>query len=126
MGKLQTSGYKKYWPLKAFEGKRPDGSKITSEVFRDMATGAIHYPMDNDGNLTGWNGEPPPLPSGEKPVYSDNERYLKNYEMVKFDGGKLVNGKWIYYTCPNNECGFQCEINADHLFCEFCGTKLNR
>ena len=103
MPKLQTSGYKKYWPLKAFEGKRPDGSKITSEVFRDMTTGDIHYPIDKDGNLQGWNGEPPPLPSGEKPAHTDNERYLKNYDMVKFDGGKLVNGKWVRGQDANPE-----------------------
>jgi len=95
MGKIETSGYKKYWPVKAFEGKRPDGSKITSEVYRDMTTGEIHRPMDADGNLTGWNGEPPPLPSGEKPVQSNDEKYLKNYEVIQFDGGKLVNGRWV-------------------------------
>lgn len=95
MSKLQTSGYKKYWPVKSFEGKRPDGSKITAEVFRDMTTGEVHYPMDKDGRLMGWNGEPPPLESGEKPAQTNNEKYLERFDLIEFDGGKLINGKWV-------------------------------
>lgn len=95
MGKLQTSGYKKYWPMRAFEGRRPDGSKITSEVFRDMTTGEIHRPVDQDGKLAGWNGSPPPLPPGEKPVQGNSEEYSERYDLVKWDGGRLVNGKWV-------------------------------
>jgi len=95
MAEIETSGYKRFWPMRSHEGKRADGSKITAEVYRDMITGETHYPMDDDGKLQGWNGRPPELPSGEKPVEKENEKYIKGYEGIKFDGGKLVNGKWV-------------------------------
>ena len=85
MGKIETSGYKKYWPVKAFEGKRPDGSKITSEVYRDMTTGEIHRPMDADGNLTGWNGSPPEIESGGKMPEKNSDLYRKNYNLIKWN-----------------------------------------
>jgi len=84
MPKIQTSGYKKYWPLKAFEGRRPDGSKITSEVFRDMTTGDIHRPIDEDGKMAGWNGSPPELQPGEKIPERNNDLYKQNYDLIKW------------------------------------------
>ena len=109
--------------MKSFEGKRPDGTKITSEVYRDMTTGETHYPMDKDGNLEGWDGRPPELPSGEKPPQSDNEKYIKGYEGVTFDGGKLVDGKWVVSICK--WCGTEFDEFGKckyYVECPVCGT----
>lgn len=70
---LEKSGYKKFWELKQLAGQNRDGTRRTVEGFRNMVTGEFHT------SGKGWNGQPPPLPAGEKdPVLSN--RYKDNYE----------------------------------------------
>lgn len=74
MPKLETTGYKKYWPLKQLVGHNRDGSQKSVEGFRDMTNGKFHIPEK------GFDGEPPPLPSGEKQPVSDQHKYGQHYE----------------------------------------------
>lgn len=78
MPEIQKAGYKRFWELRQLTGRNPDGSKRSIEGFRDMETGEFHAPEK------GWNGQPPPLPSGERlPEISSN--YAKNYEKIVWD-----------------------------------------
>jgi len=74
--KLETSGYKRYWPLKEFVGKDMRGNKIAKEVYRDMITGQVYAPAN------GWDGSPPDLPSGERPAMSASDAYRENYKRI--------------------------------------------
>lgn len=76
MSKLETHGYKKYWPMKQLEGVNADGSKRATEGFRNMESGEFHVP----GN--GWSGSPPDLPPGEKVPDASSDLFKKNYVAV--------------------------------------------
>ena len=76
MPKLETTGYKKFWPLKQLVGHNQDGSKKSVEGFRNMKTGEFHAPEK------GWNGEPPSLPSGEKKPTSNSNKFSQNYPSI--------------------------------------------
>jgi hypothetical protein len=76
MGKLETSGYKKFWPMRQFTGMNPDGSKNSIEVFRDMVSGEVHTHED------GWNGSPPDLPSGERDPIISSSKFAENYVKI--------------------------------------------
>ena len=76
MSKLETHGYKKYWPIKQLEGVNADGSKRSTEGFRDMKTGEFHVPKN------GWSGNPPDLPPGEKIPDASSDLYKKNYVAI--------------------------------------------
>ena len=95
MPKLEKSGYKKYWPMKQLMGTGAGGEKHVAEVYRNMVTGESHIPVSKDGEFLGWNGEPPELLPGEKSPEANSKKYRNRFDMIKFDGGKLVNGKWI-------------------------------
>lgn len=76
MSKLETFGYKKFWPMKQLEGVNADGSKRSTKGFRDMATGDFHAPEN------GWDGAPPDLPSGEKVLDVSSDLFKKNYKRI--------------------------------------------
>lgn len=73
MGKLETSGYKGWWPMLENTGRRvtPDGKRVQvgKEVLRNMVTGET---------VDGWDSEPP-SPTGEllasvrHPAYGNDE-----------------------------------------------------
>ena len=87
MPDIETSGYKKWWPLKQFAGYNPDGSKKSDEVFRNMKTGEVHIPYDSEGNNLGWNGEPPPLEPGEKSLvnHGRSSAFERGYDKIKWN-----------------------------------------
>jgi len=64
--------------MRQFEGYNPDGSKRSTEGFRNMVTGEFHAPEK------GWNGEPPELPPGERTVSdsSNSDTYKENYVKI--------------------------------------------
>ena len=75
MPRLETSGYKRFWPMRQLVGRRADGSKRSVKGYRNMLTGEFTTPEK------GWSGSPPELPSGEMtPTVSD--KYAKNYEKI--------------------------------------------
>jgi hypothetical protein len=76
MPRIEKSGYKRFWELKQFVGKDGEGKKHGIEGFRDMLTGEFHAPPD------GWNGEPPPLPSGERVPETNTEKFRANYRQT--------------------------------------------
>lgn len=76
MSKLETSGYKRFWPMRQLEGHyNVDGKpcRVSREGYRDMITGEFHAPKK------GWDGEPPPLPPGEKNLTDPGKQYRDNY-----------------------------------------------
>lgn len=75
-GTLETSGYRRFWPMRQFEGRDAQGNNISTEGFRDMVSGEFHAPEE------GWNGEPPPLPSGEKNLTTPENAYKENYRQT--------------------------------------------
>lgn len=87
MSDIETSGYKKWWPMKKFDGYNPDGSKKSCEVFRNMKTGEVCNSYDTDGNDLGWNGEPPPLETGEKNLVDAgvSNAYACGYDKIRWD-----------------------------------------
>lgn len=73
MPEIETSGYRRFWPMRQLVGRNSDGSKRSVEGHRNMITGEFHT------SEKGWNGEPPELPSGERdPCVSG--QYKNNYE----------------------------------------------
>ena len=85
MAKLQTSGYRAWWPMKQLVRTSAEGDRIYKEVFRNMETGEEHDSFDKDSQFLGWDGEPPPLEKGEKGVIADNQsRYTKNYSGINW------------------------------------------
>ena len=74
MSKLETSGYKRFWPMRELQGINPDGSKQAIEGYRDMLSGEFYAPEN------GWNGCPPDLPDGEKIPDMNSDLFRKNYE----------------------------------------------
>lgn len=74
MAKLETSGHKRFWPMRELQGINPDGSRRSTEGFRDMISGEFHT------SEKGWDGEPPKLVPGERNLTDPGELYKKNYE----------------------------------------------
>jgi hypothetical protein len=86
MAKLETYGYKPWWPMKEFMGRGPKGQKLYGEVYRNMQTGEAHFPQKDDGESLGWDGEPPELPNGEKSQRTAvNNAYRRGYEQIRWD-----------------------------------------
>jgi len=71
MGKLETSGYRGWWPMKKITGRHPDGSFKYAECFVNMARmreGEVSArQFETFVPEKGWDGEPP-YPTGEKPA----------------------------------------------------------
>ena len=76
MSKLETHSYKKFWPMKQLEGVNADGSKRSTEGFRNMKTGKFYAPEN------GWDGSPPDLPNGEKLPDAGSDLFKKNYVVI--------------------------------------------
>lgn len=78
MPRLESSGYKRYWPMRQLAGHNGDGSKRSVNGYRNMLSGEFHAPKN------GWSGEPPALPSGEiTPTVSD--KYAQNYDLIAWN-----------------------------------------
>mgnify|MGYP003575071136 FL=1 len=98
MAKLETAGYRRFWPLREHMGrtKHADGSRTqeSREVYRDMVSGQVHVPESTDGEALGWNGNPPDLPAGSKEREGservDRDAYRRNYDLIN------------WHTCPTS------------------------
>lgn len=84
MAKLETSGFKRYWPLKELMGHDSNGNRVTREVFRDIETGEIFVPMAKDGTYQGWSGEPTGA-KPDQPTHSASDTYRQNYELIRWE-----------------------------------------
>ncbi len=63
MSRLETSGYKGWWPMKRITGRDAEGNFKFAECFVNMArTRGRHF--ETVCPEKGWNGEPP-YPTGE-------------------------------------------------------------
>lgn len=72
MGKLETSGYKGWWPMKKITGRDAQGNFKYQEVYVNMARSREGQPCSRRFETyapdEGWNGAPP-YPTGEKPAH---------------------------------------------------------
>jgi hypothetical protein len=79
MGRVETDGYKGWWPVKFYEGKNPDGSVKTSEGFKNVLNNQEVTPRE------GWNGAPP-YPTGDlSNCRHVSEAYRRNYESINWE-----------------------------------------
>jgi hypothetical protein len=76
MGKLETSGYRRFWPMRQFERVDSSGKKVSTEGYRDMVSGKFYAPEK------GWNGSPPNLPPGNRNLTDPSRKYMENYERI--------------------------------------------
>jgi hypothetical protein len=77
MPRIEKSGYKRFWPLRQFTGRGPNGEKHSIEGYRDMVTGKFYAPDK------GWDGSPPELPRHEKGVeVPSSKKYVDNYPAI--------------------------------------------
>jgi hypothetical protein len=75
---MDTSGYKGWWPVKFFEGKK-DGKMTGSEGFRNVVNGEECQPEK------GWDGEPP-YPTGElSNVRHVSDAYRHGYDRIQWE-----------------------------------------
>lgn len=72
MGRLETSGYRGWWPMKKIVGRDEHGNFKYREVFVNMARMREGQPcsrrFETYAPEEGWNGEPP-YPTGERPAF---------------------------------------------------------
>ena len=74
---IDTCGYKGWWPMKFFEGKTPDGSKVGTEGFRNVVNGQEVMPEK------GWNGSPP-YRTGELNMHI-SPLYRERYDQINWN-----------------------------------------
>lgn len=92
MSKLEKAGYRRYWEMSEFLGRtrKADGTRVnhTQEVYRDMVSGEVYAPLSKDGELLGWNGNPPDDPTGSKAKEGTERRsrdaYRENYAKINW------------------------------------------
>jgi hypothetical protein len=51
-------------PLRQYRGKNRQGQVLAEECYGNPWTYETYHPRDNDGQLLGWNGNPPNSESG--------------------------------------------------------------
>jgi hypothetical protein len=79
MSKIETSGYKGWWPMMIHEGRNPDDSMRGSQGFKNVTTGETVVPRD------GWNGEPPG-PTGDLACcHHASEAYRRGYDQINWE-----------------------------------------
>jgi len=79
MARLETHGYKGWWPLRQYLGKDKSGAKQSRPVFRNMVNGEVFRPPE------GWDGEPP-YPTGDlSHVRGCSEKYAENFEQIAWE-----------------------------------------
>lgn len=77
MGKMDTSGYGGWWPVKFFTGKGPGGQMQGQEGFRNVVNGQEIKPED------GWSTRELPYPTGDlSNCRHVSEAYRRNYDLI--------------------------------------------
>lgn len=74
---MDTSGYKGWWPMRFFEGKK-NGQMTGQEGFRNVMNGEECKPKD------GWDGEPP-YPTGDLHCRHVSGAYRRNYDLIDWE-----------------------------------------
>lgn len=84
--KVSTAGYGRYWELRQAMGKNSRGEMQYAEAWVDMASGQDGGEKKVYLHEDGWNGSPPPLPSGDpgkQACYQPpNQRYRERYALI--------------------------------------------
>lgn len=88
-GKLETAGYKGWWPMKKITGRDEHGNFKYREVFVNMARMREGQPcsrrFETFAPEEGWNGEPP-YPTGESgSCRRVSEAYRRNYDLIRWE-----------------------------------------
>lgn len=79
----------RWWPMRQAAGKRPDGTWREMECWVDMHSGQDGSEKRIAYHDEGWNGEPPPLPSGDPGRAAcwqpRSATYRENYLKIAWD-----------------------------------------
>ena len=68
-----------------FMGRTENGGKMSREVFINTENKQIHAPDNENRDKCGWNGEPPPIPSGERQIADSSlSAYECGYEKINW------------------------------------------
>ncbi len=96
MGKIETAGFKRFWPMRQHCGRDAEGRTIYRECFMDVTLPEGHpnqiqaggYDPDS-GQEIGWNGSPVGEPGNN--IHSSSENYRRNYDLIHWDTPKEKN-----------------------------------
>ncbi len=87
--KVPMAGYGRFWEMKQAMGKNAKGEMQYAEAWVDMASGRDGGEKDVFIHPDGWNGEPPPLASGDPgkqyAYQPPSARYRQRYELIEWD-----------------------------------------
>ncbi|MFZ5452445.1 MAG: hypothetical protein ACOZF2_11345 [Thermodesulfobacteriota bacterium] len=84
MGKLETHGYRGWWPMLTHRRKCMDGTMIGRECFVDMRNGKIVEPED------GWSTKDLPYATGEQSsLQHQGDAFRENFDRIDWSGAEL-------------------------------------
>jgi len=84
MGRLETHGYRGWWPMLKHRRKRLDGVMVGRECFVDMTQGKVFEPED------GWNAKDLPYATGEtSSLQHQSDTFRENFELIDWNGARL-------------------------------------
>lgn len=85
MGKLETHGYRGWWPMLSHRRKYADGTMAGRECFVNMATGEVFEPEK------GWSTKDLPYPTGEiSSLQHQNDIFRARFDQIDWNVVKLV------------------------------------
>jgi hypothetical protein len=83
MGRLETHGFKGWWPMLAHRRKHMDGTMTGRECFVDMRNGTICEPEK------GWSTDSLPYATGEISSFQhQSDAFRENFDRIDWNGGK--------------------------------------
>jgi hypothetical protein len=83
MGRLESHGYKGWWPMLSHRRKHMDGTMTGRECFVDMKTGTICEPEK------GWDTKDLPYATGEtSSLQHQTDIFRENFDRINWNGGK--------------------------------------
>jgi hypothetical protein len=84
--KIGSRVSERWFPMKQALGKNADGSWKTADVWVDMRSGRDGGEKTVAYHEDGWNGDPPPLPSGDPgkaaAYQPPSQRYRENFTRI--------------------------------------------
>jgi hypothetical protein len=87
VSKLETAGFKKWWPMRELQGRGENGEKLSREVFVNMASEEheTFVPTDKDGQELGWSGSLPRSFGAKDGTTVYSSLYAANFEKISWD-----------------------------------------
>ncbi len=90
MGRLETSGFRGWWPMLAHRRKHIDGTMTGRECFVDMKTGQVFEPEK------GWSTNDLPYTTGEtSSLQHQSDAFRHNFDLIDWSGGEVEASKEV-------------------------------